>query len=202
MARKPDVPCASCGQLLFGGGRGSLPPGERTCRPCRFIAPPRLKSETCTVCSSTYQRKPGTSPRTCSPACAKARMVANLGKPRACRDCSAPVTSHMPTPRCRPCDRERNRRKCQRRRDAGRGRAKHGGMTVFDLGDRDGWKCHLCRTRVDRALPWPHPKSPTFDHLIPVSDGGTDDATNLALAHAGCNSSRGAGGVVQLLLVG
>jgi 5-methylcytosine-specific restriction endonuclease McrA len=44
--------------------------------------------------------------------------------------------------------------------------------------------------------------SATFDHLIPVSDGGTDAPVNLRLAHLSCNSRRGAGGVVQLLLVG
>lgn len=48
----------------------------------------------------------------------------------------------------------------------------------------------------------PHPMSATFDHLIPISDGGTDAPENLALAHRVCNTRRGAGGIVQLLLVG
>lgn len=202
MARKPDVPCAGCGKLLWSGGRGCLPPGERTCRACRRVAPPRFKPATCTVCGSTYQRRVNTKPRTCSPKCAKARMLASLAKPRACRDCAISVMSHMPNPRCPACGRERNRLKCRQRWAAGRGRTKHGGMSIFGLGDRDGWRCHLCRARVDRKLQWPHPKSPTFDHLVPVSDGGTDEAANLALAHAACNLSRGAGGIVQLQLVG
>jgi endogenous inhibitor of DNA gyrase (YacG/DUF329 family) len=38
MPRKPDVPCASCGRLLWRG-RTSLPPGQATCHPCRRSRP-------------------------------------------------------------------------------------------------------------------------------------------------------------------
>jgi 5-methylcytosine-specific restriction endonuclease McrA len=75
-------------------------------------------------------------------------------------------------------------------------------MTIAELGERDGWRCHLCRKRVYRRYRAPDPRSPTFDHLIPVSDHGDDAPENLRLAHLHCNSKRGAGGVVQLLLVG
>lgn len=37
MARKPDVPCATCGNLMYGG-RGCLPAGQSTCQPCRRAA--------------------------------------------------------------------------------------------------------------------------------------------------------------------
>lgn len=75
-------------------------------------------------------------------------------------------------------------------------------MTIEMLGRRDGWRCHLCGKAVRQALRVPHPGAPTFDHLIPVSDGGDDSPQNLRLAHFRCNSLRGAGGVVQLLLIG
>lgn len=75
-------------------------------------------------------------------------------------------------------------------------------MTLAELGERDGWRCHLCRLRVDRTLTSPHPMSGTFDHLIPVADGGTDAPINLALAHRHCNTRRGRRGLAQLLLVG
>lgn len=75
-------------------------------------------------------------------------------------------------------------------------------MTLAELGDRDGWRCHLCRRRVDRRLVSPHPMSGTFDHLIPVADGGTDAPVNLALAHRECNTRRGRRGAAQLQLVG
>ena len=34
MARKPDLPCAHCGRLMWRG-RGTLPEGQATCQPCR-----------------------------------------------------------------------------------------------------------------------------------------------------------------------
>jgi 5-methylcytosine-specific restriction endonuclease McrA len=75
-------------------------------------------------------------------------------------------------------------------------------LSIDQLGERDGWRCHLCRRRVSRTMRSPHPRSASFDHLIPVSHGGTDAPENLRLAHRGCNSRRGNRGAVQLQLVG
>jgi 5-methylcytosine-specific restriction endonuclease McrA len=38
----------------------------------------------------------------------------------------------------------------------------------------------------------------TFDHVIPVSKGGTNDLQNIRPAHRSCNSARGNRGPVQL----
>lgn len=60
---------------------------------------------------------------------------------------------------------------------------------------RDAWTCQLCFEPVERDLrgddynPW----SPSLDHIIPRSHGGADSWENLRLAHAWCNSVRGAG---------
>jgi 5-methylcytosine-specific restriction endonuclease McrA len=75
-------------------------------------------------------------------------------------------------------------------------------ITIKMLGDRDGWRCHLCRKAVRPTLRHPHPGAPTFDHLIPISDGGDDRPENLRLAHFRCNSARGNRGIVQLMLIG
>lgn len=52
--------------------------------------------------------------------------------------------------------------------------------------ERDAGRCGVCRRHVaiDEA---------TIDHIIPRSQGGTEIASNLQLAHLSCNSSRGAG---------
>lgn len=50
--------------------------------------------------------------------------------------------------------------------------------------------CHLCSTPVSTVAKAPHPKAPSLDHITPKSKGGTDDPSNLALAHFGCNSAR------------
>lgn len=50
MAKKPDIPCAHCGKLLWSGPR-SLPGQDRMCRSCRAeaaaqpIAPPTVEAD-------------------------------------------------------------------------------------------------------------------------------------------------------------
>lgn len=48
----------------------------------------------------------------------------------------------------------------------------------------------------------PHPKAPTIDHVVPVSEGGDDTRTNVQLACFRCNSAKGARGSQQLALIG
>lgn len=53
------------------------------------------------------------------------------------------------------------------------------------VAERDKGKCYLCGRKVDRR-DW------SFDHVIPLAKGGTNDPANLALTHRKCNSSKGA----------
>lgn len=92
---------------------------------------------------------------------------------------------------------DRNRRKSSKRRGAG-----SGDYSKMEIGERDGWRCHLCGDRVDRRLSGNDSDGPTIDHLIPVSVGGRDVRENVALAHRRCNTARGARGEVQLRLLG
>ena len=43
MPRRPDLPCAGCGALLWRGSK-SLPDGEAKCRPCRRLVHGTAKS--------------------------------------------------------------------------------------------------------------------------------------------------------------
>ena len=44
---------------------------------------------------------------------------------------------------------------------------------------------------MDFSLKYPHPLSPTIDHIIPVSKGGhPSDIDNLQLAHRCCNRQK------------
>ena len=48
--------------------------------------------------------------------------------------------------------------------------------------------CGICGRPVDFSLKYPHPLSPTIDHILPVSKGGhPSDIDNLQLAHRCCN---------------
>lgn len=51
--------------------------------------------------------------------------------------------------------------------------------------------CGICGKPVDFSLKYPHPMSPTVDHIIPVSKGGhPSDPANLQLAHRCCNRAK------------
>lgn len=71
------------------------------------------------------------------------------------------------------------------------------------VGERDGWRCGICRRRIDYALAYPHPRSASLDHIVPLSLGGLHLLTNVRIAHLGCNHQRSnTVGDVQPLLVG
>jgi 5-methylcytosine-specific restriction endonuclease McrA len=63
-------------------------------------------------------------------------------------------------------------------------------VTLVDLKRRDGDTCSLCGDAIEWDEPWPHPKSPSIDHVIPLSRGGIHAASNLKLAHLGCNCAK------------
>lgn len=199
MPRSPDTPCADCGKLLWSG-TGSLPRDQRRCLDCRRKT--SIKMTACAVCG-------GPSPRqilTCSKRCAYIlRTQVRKQQDRPCTDCGAPTTNQSGKfgVFCDLCTIERRRARQRRRDSCRRGAPRQKSRpTLRWLGDRDGWSCHLCGKKVDRTRRWPDPKSATVDHLIPLSHGGDDEPSNLALAHFDCNVQRGNRGEVQLLLFG
>ena len=56
---------------------------------------------------------------------------------------------------------------------------------------RDNGVCGLCGQVVDQAHVYPHPMAATVDHIVPISKGGSQSESNLQLAHARCNTSKG-----------
>ncbi|MEU1240059.1 HNH endonuclease [Micromonospora parva] len=58
--------------------------------------------------------------------------------------------------------------------------------------ERDGWRCQLCRRKVQRDETAPHPLAPVLDHIIPlaagVAKGGVHAPHNVQCAHFLCNS--------------
>lgn len=203
MPHRPDLPCARCGTLMWRGS-SSLPEGQAVCRPCRREQPQPFGARTlfprpCVTCSQPFKPR-YKDQRACSNKC---RI--RIALPGACDECGA-LTDRGCSQAGRFCDgcaRSRTLARWSRKGAARRGAAISGALPRLGvIAKRDGWRCHLCRRKVNPKLRAPHRRSATLDHLVPVSHGGTHDAANLALAHWSCNSSRGVGGQVQLALVG
>jgi 5-methylcytosine-specific restriction endonuclease McrA len=134
---------------------------------------------------------------------------------RKCRDCGEPRrkwTSFCDA--CRDAKHAEQVRKFIEFRKAGRpawkakDRARRRGAKTTERVDpaavfaRDGYKCQICGGRLAMKQPWPHPKSPTIDHIVPVARGGSHTLANVQAAHMICNSKKGAGGTDQLRLIG
>ena len=180
MPRSPDAVCAgSCGRLLWGG-RGSLPPERRMCRPSRRLGLHIGKSRRCLWCADrlvSHQRK------FCSPVCSN-RHAADARTGGRC------VEKRM-----------RYRAKGRRRRT--QRLATWDGITDRQIFDRDRWRCGICGQPISRTRRWPDPRAASIDHLVPLSQGGMDTAANKRASHLGCNCARGnRGGNEQLALIG
>lgn len=117
--------------------------------------------------------------------------------PATCEVCAAEFDATMRRRFCcsTACTRKRNNRENSkhvlRRRAAQRGTAAEA-IRPRDIFERDDWTCGICREPVDPALAAPHPKSPSVDHVIPLSRGGTHTRDNVQTAHLGCNCRKGA----------
>src|ERR1044072_7979801 len=130
MAKKPNTPCAGCGKLLWSGGKGSLPVGERKCRDCRKSDPSmalRTTVRACLLCRQPYS-SPQSRALYCSLRCGAVAREASATKqiaPRPCSACGTSVHTTGVVPLCPPCSvqrtAERYRSKCRRRRALKRG---------------------------------------------------------------------------------
>ncbi len=80
------------------------------------------------------------------------------------------------------------------------------GITDEEILERDGWRCQIpgCKRRpIRKDVSYPHSRSKSIDHIIPLSLGGDDTAVNKRAAHLGCNLARGnKAGLEQVALFG
>jgi len=58
---------------------------------------------------------------------------------------------------------------------------------------RDGWRCGICGVDTPRSLlkDCSHTYSPTLDHVVPLSKGGSHTVDNVQCLCRGCNSRKG-----------
>lgn len=204
----------SCGVQLRRRITGTLHAVPRPHPSCKVWA------KNCAHCTQPFAAR-NVNQIFCSHICAaSARPYVSKRKPRDCAECGSavPATVH---PHVRYCseacrrvrkvvaDRAQRRRERQagKRESSHRARAKRFGVQYEPINKRtvyarDGWRCGLCRRKVDPKLTWPHPMSASLDHVLPMSRGGDHLYSNVQLAHLRCNVDKGCTGTDQLALIG
>lgn len=162
-----------------------------------------LKMRACTQCGARFEARLGL---LCGDDCRKqrARQAAldNAKKsdvrdrsPRPCRECAAvfvPVYGMKRRSFCSQdcCDRSTNRT-ARLKRKARKRAATVESVNPTRVFVRDGWLCHLCGGKTDRARRGTyHPKAPELDHIVPLSKGGAHSYANTACAHRKCNAAK------------
>ena len=196
--------CATCRVAVSGfyqrGGPGPVFV-PRPCLECDTMITPRVGLARVKLCSDECRRR-------------RSNRKYHEGKPGAKCDLT-PCEECGDTP-CRPFKQAQNQSLCNRCRFVKRSRQRNktqarrlavekAGDDIGwrELGERDGWRCHICSGRVLKRSGTAHvPNGATVDHLVPIADDGSHTWDNVALAHRSCNTSRGAGGTAQLRLTG
>lgn len=188
------VTCSECGGPVTRRHGPKTPICSPRCSRARENRARReARARSCDSCGRSSLERPGNWQRFCSPECSPRRKRSEgLVSGGPCRTCGSPT----PWKRRRYCSDacmaawhrarsvERWGESAERRR-----------AQIERIGERDGWRCHLCRRRVAR-------RNATRDHLVPMADGGSWADENLALAHMRCNSRRGRGRLpAQLRLI-
>lgn len=188
------------------------------------------RSVSCSVCRGDLpDPRRGRAPRFCSKRCSDAARGAVLAQPLPLRRCALPECDTEFQPR-RDSDRccselhgkrlynresradgrqkpppwsDERRDRYHRRRAQKKATSSGEPVLLSEIAERDEWRCHLCGVDVDPEVSWPHPMSPSLDHVVPLSLGGPHAPENVRLAHLRCNSAKGnRGGEEQMLLSG
>ena len=154
------------------------------------------RTATCAYCGQPFtsvKRSGGPWTRCCSKSCARRLEI---------REGRHPLQDGKQVGR----DPEKLRANGERARRTRRARlagAEREAYTLAEVAKRDGFRCWLCRRKVNMSLRYPHPRSASIDHVVPLSQGGNDVKANVRLAHLGENIARSnKGGWAQQLLIG
>ena len=96
-------------------------------------------------------------------------------------------------------DKHREDESCRRARKRGSRNEK---VDFTYICERDSWKCQICGKKVDKLKKFPEPLSPSMDHIMPISLGGSHSKDNIQLVHLRCNLCKSASTGYQMRLIG
>lgn len=194
------VRCSRCRRHLPESGFHKR---SNNCRECqrefhraRYSTEHDDEPRDCMFCGSSFRPKQRNAAVFCSRACKdKARREAQKAariaskKPRSCEFCGDVVTPAMRSD-ARFCSEQCNERahKVGRRRFYRDSDSRL--RSIARLVERDGFLCGICLDPLDFEAAWPDPASVSFDHIAPLSLGGSNAESNLRLTHLACNCSR------------
>ena len=159
-----DLVCERCGKF-FDAVRNNA----KRCFDCQQRTIPVIEDRHCPVCEETFApiRR---SQRSCSNDCAQKYWKKHHRDPEPWSD---------------------QRRARYHKRRALKKKLPADDIRPLEVYERDGWICQICFDPVDQKVKWPDPKSPSLDHVIPLSKGGHHVWENVALAHLDCNVRKG-----------
>lgn len=161
----------------------------------------------CLLCNSPYTRcgRHKDSKKYCSTACSKAARQAKPKQFMVCIHCGKEFVKRKSKKTCSNECKYRAARKWSSRAEcrASVGQSRRARKLALpselferqEIYERDNWRCQLCGLPTStKTYVRKDPFSPTLDHIIPLRLGGHHIRTNVQLAHAVCNSRKGARG--------
>lgn len=175
--------CSECGKTVATTW-SSAPPERRRCRECQRAKPVGLSMFTCANadCGREFSRRLSATANDhpcCSHSCSSKVAIQRGLMPNSVQRVKGVTRDAARKARCRA----RLLRHAQT----------WDGIPDEEILDRDGWRCQIpgCKRRPIRAdAKYPHPRSKSIDHIVPLSLGGDDTAVNKRAAHLGCNVTR------------
>jgi hypothetical protein len=219
------VQCRHCG-TPFGARNDELKRGKgKYCSPACYHAAPetrdakatalrtswpacRIRIKECRRCAKPFATHGRAMARRvyCSRSCAREAQAVQAGwRNRSCAECGAPLGYRSMVTYCAGCRAKHLKAARRIARHMRRARMRGGEPDRFDprvIFERDGWRCGICRRRVNRKLQYPHPRSASLDHIVPLAAGGAHVRTNVQCSHLQCNLDKRHTGPGQLLLIG
>lgn len=189
-AERPKAACVSCGAPT-GWAATDKRAESAMCREC-FLGHQALGSEgkptECAFCGDPFRsqrrsaKRGGGWIRCCSKSCARKLEI---------REGRHPIMAGRLRDENPDWKRDKGA-KTRRARRAKLAKVEREVYSLDEIAERDGFRCGLCHRKVNMELRWPHKRSASVDHLVPISWGGNDVRSNVQLAHLGCNLDKGA----------